>query len=237
MTQAMINSIALMLLSAALGVVVTAFWKAREATAAKAKALADENAKLTARVTEVESKLRLVDQAVVPISEAFKAILIKELTHFHTPEMDKLMAKDRLTPEEEARLAVLLKERSENMGDDIPQSERDAAAILPAVIRRAKAASEAIGKADQVKWGYVTVTNRRRGGDALVSPDAPPDARQGDSQMAPVAAVGHRLESIDKNTAATAESLAVLNKRAVDKLSTTTATKALKAEKDLEGDA
>lgn len=239
MTQAMINSIVLMILSTALGVITTAFWKTREAAVQKARALAEENKHLTSRVTEVESKLALVNQAVVPISTAFQAILIKELTHFHTPEMDALMVKlgppNTLTAEEEERLAEMLKERSE--GPDIPDSERNAAAILPTIIKRAKEECEVIDKAAQVQWGYVTVKDRRHRDDASMKFVTPREGEEPALTPAaePSAAVAKSLVSIDKNTAATAESLAVLNQRAVNKLSTSTVKKAVEAEKEHEG--
>ena len=107
-----------------------------------AKMLAEANVKLVDRVGALEIKLSGLNQAVVPISAAFQAILIKELTHFHTPEMDGLMTKltpFTLTDDESERLAELLVERQRNMNDQISDSERDAAQMLPMVIKRVQA--------------------------------------------------------------------------------------------------
>ena len=45
------------------------------------------------RIVELERQVALVGQAIVPISAAFQAILIKELTHIHTPVLDRLLEK------------------------------------------------------------------------------------------------------------------------------------------------
>jgi hypothetical protein len=95
------------------------------------------------RTAELEKQIAVLGQAVQPISVAFQSMLIKELTHFHTPVMDDLMTRigppSTLTVEEETELAAALKERAEDPGQHIPQSEREAALMLPYVIRRAKA--------------------------------------------------------------------------------------------------
>lgn len=126
----LVINIALICLSAGLAVLSTVLFKSRESAAAREK-----------RLTTLETQLAVVSAAVVPISTAFQAILIKELTHFHTPEMDALLAKvgppNVLTPVEQDRLGVLLKERTKDLGEAISQSEREAAAILPIVMKRA----------------------------------------------------------------------------------------------------
>jgi hypothetical protein len=95
------------------------------------------------RMTEVEKQLALVKQSITPISAAFQAILIKELTHFHTPVMDALMVKVgppyTLTDVEEKELIAALEVRMQEVGSLITESERDAAAMLPMVIKRVKA--------------------------------------------------------------------------------------------------
>jgi hypothetical protein len=97
---------------------------------------------LTGRIMELERQMALVSQTSVPISAAFQSALIKDLTHFHTPEMDALMVRLGppviLTDDEASRLEVLLCERTQNMGEEISDSERDAAAMLPLVMRRVK---------------------------------------------------------------------------------------------------
>lgn len=94
------------------------------------------------RLVKIETSLAVIDQKVMPISTALQTILVKELTHFHTPRMDSLLSRigppSQLTDEEEAELTLALLERTRDMGDLISDSERDAAFILPAIMRRAK---------------------------------------------------------------------------------------------------
>ena len=94
------------------------------------------------RIKELEKQLAVISAAVVPISTAFQAVLIKELTHMHTPRLDALMLKigppSTLTEDEEEEMAHLLRERATDMGNLITDSERDAALMLPMVIKRAR---------------------------------------------------------------------------------------------------
>ena len=137
---------ALIVLSAACGFLAKFYFSTRVETRNKAAAILQGNDAMKARLADLEGKLALVNAAVIPISTAFQAILIKELTHFHTPEMDALLVKvgppNTLTGDEETRLAVLLAERTKDMGPKISDSERDAASILPAVMRRARKEQE-----------------------------------------------------------------------------------------------
>jgi len=102
----------------------------------------DEREQTNQRIIELEKQLATLGAAVVPISTAFQAILIKELTHFHTPVMDALLVKlgppYMLTPVEEVELVAALKERAVSMDGLIDEWEREAAEILPAVMRRAR---------------------------------------------------------------------------------------------------
>jgi hypothetical protein len=104
---------------------------------------------LLARLVELERRFSLIGQAIIPVSTAFQTMLVRELTHFHTPEMDSLMAHigppSTLSEEETNRLVVLLRQRASE--PDVPASERDAAYMLPAVMRRATA--EALAMAEQ----------------------------------------------------------------------------------------
>jgi len=128
---------------------------------AKRREFIDEVEKRERRISELERQLAVLNQVVVPISTAFQAILIKELTHMHTPEMDALLAKigppSTLTDAEEVELAEGLAQRAKDMGDQISESERDAALILPSVIKRAKAESVALALGDPMTLRLVTV--------------------------------------------------------------------------------
>jgi hypothetical protein len=100
------------------------------------------SALLSTTLDTVTHQLALVGQQVQPITQVFQAILVKELTHFHTPTVDLLLAKlgppFTLTEEEEVQLLEALKRREQDMGDQMTESEREAAHILPAVIKRVK---------------------------------------------------------------------------------------------------
>lgn len=144
--RAILNSVFISLVGAALSFLTAWFWFQRKKALDAAVALTSEHEKVKLRVADLETKLALVTQAVVPISTAFQAILIKELTHYHTPEMDELMVKigppNLLTKDEENRLFILLEERTRDMGPLISESERGAAHILPVVMARARAENE-----------------------------------------------------------------------------------------------
>ncbi len=124
------------------------FWRSFETHDKYKRDAAQEQ--LVVRVYELERQLSLLGAQVLPLSAAFQAVLVKELTHFHTPEMDALLLKlgppNIITNEEMEKLIVMLQERERDLGDDISESERDAAHILPIVAKRAKYAMEAISK-------------------------------------------------------------------------------------------
>jgi hypothetical protein len=94
------------------------------------------------RVRALELQIAILTQQVSPLWTAAQAILIKQMTHYHAPEMDELMRKVgppfTLSADEEHRLYVLLEERTRDVDGMIDSSERDAAAMLPLVIRRVR---------------------------------------------------------------------------------------------------
>jgi hypothetical protein len=147
--QAMLNSVFIVVLTAGLGFIAARYWflknqaiAAVKAAEEEARRIKDEHDKLVERVRELESEHKLVKAAVVPITTAFQSLLIKQLTHLHTPVMDALLAKigppNTLTEEEAEELKVLLAERVKDMADVIPDSESRAARILPDVMVLAK---------------------------------------------------------------------------------------------------
>jgi len=111
------------------------------------------------RITTLEGQLELVGASVVPFNMAVVQMLVKELTHDHAPEADALMVllkPDIINEDEQARLFVLLKERETNAATP---SEREAAAVLPVFVRRAR--EEAIALSDpeaKARLRYVAVT-------------------------------------------------------------------------------
>lgn len=142
MSQTLLNSVGLLVLGAGLSFAAARYWFQRNQAVAAAAKIQAEHDKLMNRVMELERDTALVKASVVPITTAFQALLIKELTHFHTPVMDALMVKvgppNTLTDEEETQLATLLAERAVSLNGRISASEKDAADILPAVMRRAR---------------------------------------------------------------------------------------------------
>ena len=95
-----------------------------------------------AQIAELQRQLGLLTQSVVPISAAFQAILIKQLTHFHTPDIDELLGKIGppvlLTADEEKKLTRALKLRAADLDDTITEDERGAAVMLPYIIQRVR---------------------------------------------------------------------------------------------------
>lgn len=146
LTRSLLNSAGVVVLGAALTFVAARYWYLRSVATKTADELASNNALLMARVAELELRTSLVQQAVLPISAAFQAILIKELTHFHTPVMDELLAKlgppVTLSAAEEKELLTALREREVEVDDAISDSERDAARMLPMVMKRVRIETE-----------------------------------------------------------------------------------------------
>jgi hypothetical protein len=138
-SQPLINSVGLLILGAVLSFLAARYWHQKSQAEA-----------LLVRVTELERDRDAIKATVDPITTAFQSLLIRQLTHFHTPEMDALMVKigppNTLTSDEASRLAVLLEERAKNMAGSIPDSERRAAHILPDVMILAKLEQDAVAQ-------------------------------------------------------------------------------------------
>lgn len=136
------NNIAQSLLLLAVGSVLSffaaSFWYRKSVK----KEAEDQQSKMMQRIVELETKSALTSAAMLPITTAFQAILIKELTHFHTPVMDALMEKlgppFTLSEEEEAELIAALKQREADVNGRISDSERDAAHMLPMLMKRVR---------------------------------------------------------------------------------------------------
>lgn len=150
-TRMLVNSVGVAALTTILSFMAAWFWWKKNEATKESERIARGHSELMGRVNDLERQLASVSQAVVPISTAFQAILIKELTHFHTPVMDALMVKvgppNILTEEEEIQLAHALEERTRDMGTEISDSERDAAVMLPMVMKRAKIEAEELANA------------------------------------------------------------------------------------------
>jgi len=141
MNASLLNSISISFLGSTLTFLATWFWYTRNLAVKRAEVLAVEHEKVLARLQELETKERISSQTLTPIITAFQGILVKQLTHAGKPEMDFLMVKigppNVLSDEERARLMEMLHERTTDMGIEITASERDAAVILPIVMKMA----------------------------------------------------------------------------------------------------
>lgn len=133
----------MVLCTGALTWLATRYWTQRAAMAAETLRRHGEYLAMVTRIEVLEKQIAVMGQAVVPISAVFQQILIKELTHVRTPRMDELLAKlgppYLLTHDEEHELWVGLEERMQDMGEEMSASERDAARMLPFVIKRVQA--------------------------------------------------------------------------------------------------
>lgn len=136
----------MLIATAALSFSAAKYWARKQAANVLALNRTEADDKLRDRITELERQLAVIGSTVEPISTAFQALLIKQLTHYHTPVLDALLKKIgppyTLTPEEETQLSEALDERTRDMGEMITESERDAAKMLPFVIKRVKDESQ-----------------------------------------------------------------------------------------------
>src|SRR5664279_4485455 len=109
------NSILLSFVGVALTFATAWFWFAKNEAVEKARVIAVDHEAVKARLANAEAQLARIDQVVVPINTMMQAMLVRELTHEHKPEMDGLMQKlgppNSLTEQENARLLELLDER------------------------------------------------------------------------------------------------------------------------------
>src|ERR1700686_3873345 len=84
-------------------------------------------------------KIGILSLPVQQMSAAFQMAIVKQLTHFHTPKLDALLAKlgppFMLTEAEMEELIAELKNREQDMGQLIDDGEREAAKMLPAIMR------------------------------------------------------------------------------------------------------
>jgi hypothetical protein len=115
------------------------FWFTKNAAVQRAAVIKAEHEALISRVTELELRERVAEEKITPIATAFQALLIKTLTHADREEMDSLLFKlgppDTLNNEERTRLMIMLKERGAGSGAALTSDEREAAMILPAVMK------------------------------------------------------------------------------------------------------
>lgn len=136
----LLTQIVVVFFAAGLTFLAARYWYTRHVRDAKVAEAIRDKEELQDRVTALEKQLLAFSSEVQPISEAFRAILIKQLTHFHTPVLDALMQKigppNTLTEPEMKLLCDELQKREKDMGPMIDDSERNAAKLLPLLVER-----------------------------------------------------------------------------------------------------
>ncbi len=146
-----LNQFLLATFGAFLVFLTTWFWRGKTEALLKAKTLSEAHEAVLARLSVVETQLKLTEQMTSPIVTAMQAILVKQLTHAHRPELDALLVKigppDILTDQERARLLVLLHDRSWDVDPSVGTEERSAAKILPLLMPMAVAEQKAFAEA------------------------------------------------------------------------------------------
>jgi len=138
--------IAVSIMGIVLGAILTftmnLFFFKKNAQVKETERIATEHRELVERVGKMEVTLTMIGQSILPMSTAFQAILVKELTHFHTPVVDALLEKLgpplTITEEEMETLKAELIKRTEELDPLVGEAERESAIILPYVIKRVK---------------------------------------------------------------------------------------------------
>jgi hypothetical protein len=132
-------SAALVALAAALTFIGAWVLHERTATALVRSRAAEREAALVARIAELERMQAAQQASLMPINAAMQAIWARKLTNAHTPEFDALLAKvvrpEALTEAEEVQFNGYLEAVVADTSGAHTPSERDAAHMLPGLIR------------------------------------------------------------------------------------------------------
>lgn len=164
-----ITSVAISVLGVALAFLGTLYWTKR-----------NEQKVLLLKIASMEQQVALVSSQVVPISAAFQAMIIKDLTHDHTPELDLLMTKvgppSTLTEDEQHRMLELLTHRMDDLNIMMPESEREKAKILPFVMKMAQEEARAIAHPNVIRFVAVPIEQVKPKEPGDKTPVTPVDA-------------------------------------------------------------
>jgi hypothetical protein len=140
MNASNVHTIAEAFLAAALLFLGGAYWRQLAKRDAKVAADAASTKSLQEQLSALQNQMQLLGIAVQPLTAAMAAMLVKSLTHFHTPEVDELLAKvgppNTLSAAEEQQLGAYMRKRMRDMAVEITPLERNAAQMLPLVIER-----------------------------------------------------------------------------------------------------
>jgi hypothetical protein len=128
-TPVIFNSIGIVVLTALLSFAAAVYWHNKR-----------QGEKRDDEIADLKRQMAILQIPVQQMNAAFQAMLVKQLTHFHTRELDELLKKLGppmvLTADDRARLTILLQEREADVDGQIDDSERDAAHMLPMVMKR-----------------------------------------------------------------------------------------------------
>jgi hypothetical protein len=94
---------------------------------------------LNKQFQEMADRVSIINAGYTPMFTALLKVVVPELTHFHTPEADDLLARiATLKDDEMDRLEVLMRERESVVDPQISPKERATARALPWIARRAR---------------------------------------------------------------------------------------------------
>lgn len=120
---------------------------------ARNESASEDDADLVKRISELEKQLAIVGTQIAPLNTVFQSMLVKQLTHAHTPYQDALMKKlggegipPTITEEEEVALVEVLKQIAADPA--VPEAEREAAKILPTQMKRVKRDAQALASGE-----------------------------------------------------------------------------------------
>jgi hypothetical protein len=127
-------------LGASLLLLGAAYWKLQTKKELAKAALEDTARSVQDQLGSLKSQMLILGQAVQPLTAAMAAVLVKQLTHFHAPNTDALLAKvgppSTLTRAEEKQLAEAMDTRM--IDGDITLLERNSAQLLLLFIERSR---------------------------------------------------------------------------------------------------
>lgn len=116
---------------------VAMYWYGRKVRQSAAEKLAANAVLMGDRVRDLERELEGIKANVKPFSVALQDVLIRRLTNFHTPVLDALLEKVgiEMSVDDEERLREALSIRIDELNGHLDELERDAAIMLPMVMR------------------------------------------------------------------------------------------------------
>lgn len=133
--------IATVVVGSFLTLIVGLYFYYRRSRQDAAEKIADSTKELTEQVRDLERELEGIKANVKPFSVALQDVLTRRLTNFHTPILDALLQKvgPEMSVEDEELLREALLRRVDELNGHLEELERDAAIMLPMVMRWVRA--------------------------------------------------------------------------------------------------